>query len=152
VAKCNAEGVERVGRWGKIMDFSKIGLFKLLADKMDWHTQRQQVLAQNIANADTPDYQARELVNFDFRKEMRQSARLEPVATTPGHLAGTVPPGSDFKNSKLKTPYETAPDGNAVVLEEQMMKVGKNASDFQTITNLYRKQIGMFKTVLGRGG
>jgi flagellar basal-body rod protein FlgB len=133
------------------MDFSKIGLFKLLHDKMGWHTQRQQVLAQNIANADTPDYQGRDLKDFDFRHEMRNAVRLQPAATTPGHLAGTVVGGGDFKSNK-KTAYETAPDGNAIVLEEQMMKVGKNAGDFQAITNLYRKQIGMFKTVLGRGG
>lgn len=133
------------------MDFSKIGLFKLLADKMDWHTQRQEVLAQNIANADTPDYQGRDLNDFDFRHEMRNAARLQPTATASGHLAGTIAGGGDFKSNK-KVAYETSPDGNAIVLEEQMMKVGKNAGDFQTITNLYRKQLGMFKTVLGRGG
>jgi flagellar basal-body rod protein FlgB len=136
---------------GTAMDLSKLGLFRLIAEKMDWHSQRQEVLAQNVANADTPGYQARDLVKFDFKREMRSAARMMPVATAPGHMTGTIPAGGDFKNAKEKSPYETSPDGNAVVLEEQMMKVGQNAADYQTITNLYKKQVSLFKTVLGRG-
>ena len=133
------------------MDLFQLKLFQRMSERMGWLGARQEVLAQNIANADTPDYQPRDLKDFDFRRDMRNAARLQPAATTPGHLSGTIVGGGDFKSNK-KMAYETAPDGNAVVLEEQMMKVGKNAGDFQTITNLYRKQIGMFKTVLGRGG
>lgn len=134
------------------MDLSKIGIFRLMREKMNWHGQRQEVLSQNVANADTPGYAPRELVQFDFRKEMRNAARMELAATSPQHMSGTIPPGGTFKEEKPRNVYETSPDGNKVVLEEQMMKLGQNAVDYQTITGIYRKQLAMLKTAIGRGG
>lgn len=134
------------------MDLTKLGIFRLLRDKMSWHGQRQEVLAQNIANSDTPDYTPRDLAAFDFRAEMRKASRLQLAATSSQHLPGTQAKGGEFKDGAQRMPYETTPDGNQVVLEEQMMKVGQNASDYQTITNLYRKQVAMLRTAIGRGG
>ncbi len=133
------------------MDLSKLGIFRLMRDKMAWHGQRQEVLAQNIANADTPEFKPRDLVDFDFRKEMRKASQMDVAATSAQHLSGTIPKGADFKDG-ARGAYETAPDGNQVVLEEQMMKLGQNAVDYQTITNLYRKQLAMLRTAIGRGG
>ncbi|ACI98320.1 flagellar basal body rod protein FlgB [Rhodospirillum centenum] len=134
------------------MDLNKIGLFKLISEKMAWHSQRQGVLAQNVANSDTPDYKPQDLVAFDFRKELRESGRMEIAQTNPMHMAGTLPRDRPFKDGRQRATYETAPDGNAVVLEEQMTKLGQNAIEFQGVTNIYRKQIAMLKTALGRGG
>lgn len=133
------------------MDLNKIGLFRLMSDKMAWHNQRQEVLSQNVANADTPGYAAREIAAFDFKKQLRASSQLMPVADRPGHLSGTLSKGGTFQEQRERQPYETAPDGNGVVLEEQMMKVGQNSMEYQTVTNLYRKQVGLLKTALGSG-
>lgn len=134
------------------MDLGNLGLFKLMSRKMGWLTQRQEVLSQNIANADTPQYKPHDLKPFTFRDALADSRRLEPVATSPVHLKGTVPQGGMDKEQRVRNPYETAPDGNAVVLEEQMMKVSQTNTDYQTVVGLYRKQVGMLKTAIGRGG
>ena len=51
-----------------------------------------------------------------------------------------------------KDTYEVAPAGNAVILEEQLMKVAETQSDFRLATNLYNKHLSMIKTALGRNG
>ena len=134
------------------MDLNNLGLFKLMSRKMGWLTQRQEVLAQNIANADTPEYKGRDLKPFTFRDALSDSRRLTPVATSASHLKGTVPAGGMDKEQRVRNPYETAPDGNNVVLEEQMLKMSTTGMDYQTITNLYKKQVGLIRTAIGRGG
>lgn len=134
------------------MDLSNLGLFKLMSRKMDWLTQRQEVISQNVANADTPEYKGRDLKPFNFRDALADSRRLTPTATSPTHLQGTVPAGGSNKEQRVRNPYETAPDGNNVVVEEQMIKLSQTSMDYQTITNLYRKQVGLLKTAIGRGG
>jgi flagellar basal-body rod protein FlgB len=133
------------------MDLDRIGIFKLMKDKMSWSNQRQEVLAQNVANADTPGYKPRDLVQFDFRKELRDTAKLEMAGTASSHLTGTLPENQGFKSGRERSVYETAPAGNAVVLEEQMMKVGQNSMEYQSTVNLYRKQLALLKTALSKG-
>ncbi|WP_451974360.1 flagellar basal body rod protein FlgB [Azospirillum endophyticum] len=133
------------------MDLGNLGIFKLMSRKMDWLTQRQEVISQNIANADTPEYKGRDLKPFSFRDALGDSRRLTPVATSPSHLAGTRGPGGMAQEQKVRDPYETAPDGNNVVLEDQMMRMGQNSMDYQTITNLYKKQVAMIKSAIRSG-
>ena len=54
--------------------------------------------------------------------------------------------------AKQIEPYETAPDGNAVILEEQTAKAGKTALDHQLASNIYKKYVGMIKIALGSTG
>jgi len=130
------------------MDLKDSGLFRLMSDKMAWHNQRQEVLSKNISNADTPDYRPNDLVAFDFKKQLRASTQMQLAGATSGHLKGTIPDKGAFRGEEERSPYETAPDGNSVVLEEQMMKVGENSMEYQTVTNLYRKQVGLLKTAI----
>lgn len=127
----------------------KPGLFSLLGNRMEWLGQRQKVLAQNIANADTPDYVPHDLKPQEFRRmiERRVGAILQPVATQAGHIqsSGTK---ADARAVEQKNRYETAPSGNAVVLEEQLIKVTQTQSDYNAITNLYKKQVAMVKMAL----
>ncbi len=134
------------------MDLGNLGLFKLMARKMDWLTQRQEVVSQNIANADTPDYKGKDLKPFTFRDALGDSRRLTPTATNASHLAGTRGEGGMAQEQRIRNPYETAPDGNNVVLEDQMMRMSQNSMDYQTITNLYRKQVAMIKSAIRSGG
>lgn len=131
----------------------KPGIFGLLGKRMEWLGQRQRVLAQNIANADTPDYVPRDLKPQEFRRmvERQYMPMMKPVATRPGHIQ-TSSLKADDRSVEEKAPYETEPSGNAVVLEEQLVKVAKTQNDFSAITNLYRKQVAMMKMALrGRG-
>lgn len=134
------------------MDLGNLGLFKLMSRKMDWLTQRQEVLSQNIANADTPEFKTKDLKSFTFRDALGDSRRLTPAATNASHLAGTRGPGGMAQEQRVRDPYETAPDGNNVILEDQMMRMSQNAIDYQTITSLYKKQVTMIKSAIRSGG
>ncbi|WP_299391266.1 flagellar basal body rod protein FlgB [Pelagibius sp.] len=127
----------------------KPGLFSLLAKRMDWLGQRQKVLAQNIANADTPKFVPHDLKAQEFRRLIERQAMpmLRPEATQAGHIQ-TSSLGDSHRSTEQKERYETAPSGNAVVIEEQLVKVAQTQSDFNAITNLYRKQVAMMKMAL----
>ncbi len=134
------------------MDLGNIGLFKLMSRKMDWLTQRQEVISQNIANADSPEYKGKDLKPFTFRDALSDNRRLGPTATNASHLSGTVGSGGTAKEQRIRDPYETSPNGNNVVLEDQMMRMSENSMDYQTITNLYKKQVTMIKSAIRSGG
>ena len=65
------------------MDPSDIGLFRLAEKRLNWIEQRQQVLAQNIANASTPDYKARDLSPVPIEaSRIRVSPLRKPIRDT----------------------------------------------------------------------
>ena len=131
----------------------KLSIFEVIARRMDWLGQRQNVLAQNIANSDTPGYEPQDMKDGPFGRLLaRKLAPVAPASTRPSHLEGQTavprPVGSEDQGER----FETAPSGNAVVLEEQLVRVAETQMDYQTMTNLYRKHLGMIRTALGRGG
>lgn len=132
------------------MDLNRIPLFQMMTRRMGWLSDRQRVLADNIANADTPGYQSRDLRPLDFRRELAQStARLAPVATDARHLAARAVSGSDPRSQRNR-PTETTISGNTVTVEQEMMKAGETANDYQLATTLYRRHLGMLRSVLSR--
>ncbi len=134
------------------MDLNKLPLFSMISQRMNWLGERQKVLAQNVANADTPNYAPRDLKEVDFRKMVSgHSARLQPAATDEKHIAGASSGGAKANLTKPK-PTETTQSGNSVSLESELMKIADTGMDYQLVTNLYRKQLGLFRAVLGRGG
>lgn len=132
------------------MDFNATTLFGNMKKKLAWLTQRQEVLAKNIANADTPGYSARDLKPIDFKKEVRRTHGLKMDVTSPVHLAGFSRDTSDFVAGKERRPYETAPAGNSVIIEEQMQKLNETGTTHRLMTELYKKNLNMFKIALGR--
>jgi flagellar basal-body rod protein FlgB len=135
------------------MDLNKLPLFSMISQRMNWLGERQKVLAQNVANADTPNYAPRDLKEVDFRKMVSSgggSHKLQPAATDAHHLTGA---GGSAKASQVKPkPTETTVSGNSVSLETELMKIADTGMDYQLVTNLYRKQLGLFRLVLSRGG
>ena len=101
------------------MDLGDIKLFQALNARMSWLTDRQRVLAQNVANADTPNYMAGS--KKDDGLSRTQQARVE-----------------------------SSPTGNSVVLEEEMMKVSETVADYELMSNLYRKSVGLLKLAIGK--
>jgi len=133
------------------MDVDKITLFAAVKKRLAWLTQRQEVLAQNIANSDTPDYRARDLKPFQFQELIRrENAQLNMDVSTKGHLDGRRKRLRDFSEEAARVPYETAPAGNSVVIEEQMQKVNESSVSHRLTSDLYKKHMAMFKMVLGR--
>lgn len=127
------------------MDVSQIGLFSLADKRLAWLDRRQELLAQNVANADTPGWRPRDLSSF--AETLSAASGPGPVRTQPNHLPGTraaLPPDSAAR------PSERAPDGNAVSMQEQLMKVATTESSQELVTNLYAKYLGFFRLALGR--
>ncbi|MCR9220683.1 MAG: flagellar basal body rod protein FlgB [Alphaproteobacteria bacterium] len=134
------------------MAISDTPLVGMLTQKMDWLTQRQRVLAQNIANADTPGYRARDIEPIDFDRALKgQQGALQLAVTSPAHVTSASGQES-FRSVRNRSPYEVAPAGNQVVIEEQMMRLSETAGDFELTTGLYRKYMGLYRMALGRSG
>ncbi len=131
------------------MDVMSLTLFQGMKAKMDWLNQRQTVLSLNVANADTPGYQPKDLESFDFSQHV-SAASLAPKKTHAAHLSAPAAAGGS-RSETDKRPYEVAPDGNSVVLEEQMLKSTQTAMDYQLMTNLYTRNMGMLRMALARG-
>jgi flagellar basal-body rod protein FlgB len=102
-------------------------------------------LAQNIANANTPGYQPRDLP--PFTAALDQANVVAPVRTQPNHLAGTASTAS--RTELVERPRTRAPDGNAVALDEQLVKVADTETAHAMVTAIYKKYLGMFATALG---
>jgi len=134
------------------MDFDKITLFGAMKKRVSWLTQRQEVISQNISNADSPGYRAKDIKAFSFKKELsQQTGQISMVRTRGVHLGGQVRGGRDFRVAEEKKPYETSPSDNSVILEEQMMKLGETGVNHRLTTELYKKHLAMFRTAIGRG-
>jgi flagellar basal-body rod protein FlgB len=135
------------------MSLHDMTLFRLMQGKMDYMSSRQTVLGQNIANADTPDYKARDLKPFNFKAILEETRRVRPVLTSPAHQTGSrIEDGVGGRAERSRNVYETQVDGNSVNLEEQMYKVTQVTQEYNEVLELYGKQMRMLKTALGRGG
>lgn len=136
------------------MDLNRIPLFAALTRKMEWLGDRQRVLSQNVANADTPGYRANDLKPLSFRTLVAGSVadKASRLRGTDGqHLAGTAGHG-DFATERSKDSFEITPSGNGVVLEQQIAKMADNQMQFAASTGLYKKHINMLRLALGRRG
>ncbi len=121
-------------------------LMQALKTRMYWQQSRQKVLAENVANADSPRFKPMDL------KAPSTPGAVASVAlaqTNPGHM-GPAGGRDGFDDSKAKR-FETTPSGNAVNLEEEMMKVAQNQSDYQLAASLYSKGLGLMKIAIGKG-
>ena len=58
------------------MPINDIPILSMLRERMQWQQARQQVLAENVANADTPDYQAKDLAPLDFSQQLTAALPL----------------------------------------------------------------------------
>ena len=133
------------------MDFNKMSLFGMVKSKLAWLGQRQEVLAQNIANSDTPKYRASDLKPYDFEDLMRKEAgQLNMITHDPSHLPGRRVRIRDYASEIERRPFETMPNGNAVVLEEQMAKVNETQINHNLMTQLYKKHLNMIKMAIGK--
>jgi flagellar basal-body rod protein FlgB len=106
--------------------------FRFLQKALDLRAYRQQVLASNIANADTPNYKARD---FDFAKELSravdgQSGKVELKTTSVRHLQGKLdnPLGVDLG---YRNPLQPSIDGNTVDMDIERAQFTDNAVHYQ---------------------
>lgn len=130
-------------------------IFSMMKERMHWLADRQRVISENVANADTPNYIARDLAKPDFDAVLRQRSSatsvLSAARTNSAHLSANGSGGGSSAALVRRPDFETTPTGNSVVLEEQMIKAAQNQMDYQTVTRLYSKSLGMLRIALGKG-
>jgi flagellar basal-body rod protein FlgB len=110
---------------------------------MAWLDRRAAVLAENIANADTPGWKSRDLKPFSAALD---AAAVTPLRTSPMHLAGTVQ--DDAANPA--SAGERAPDGNTVRVDVEMTRLADTETAQALVSNLWKSYVGMFRTALGK--
>lgn len=130
------------------MAITDIPALSALRTRMQWHQERQRVLAENIANSDTPKFKPRDLVEPDFRSLTAGPAGLSMTRTSAAHLSSAG--GTDRFASSNRGGYETRPAGNAVSLEDEMQKSAANQMDFAAATSLYSRSLALLKTAIGK--
>jgi flagellar basal-body rod protein FlgB len=128
-------------------------VFSLMKSRMQMLGERQKIVAENVANVNTPDFTPRDVDQDAFSRTMERVAgqghgggvdRPAMAVTQAGHMTAT--PGGGPSLSIQRTPdSETTLDGNSVVVEEQMMKIAETRMDFETMVGLYQKSLGLLR-------
>lgn len=143
------------------MAIGDLPIFSMMKQRLHWLTERQEVLAKNVANANTPGYEARDLKELDFGTMVAASGpRLAAVATSAKHIGTPVlgagaGAGNNLGHARgggvVKVAgFETSPSGNSVTLEDEMVKVAQTQMDYEAVTTLYSKSMGLLRIAIGR--
>ena len=129
------------------MAITDLSLFSMLRTRMQWHQERQRLLAENVSNSDTQGYRPRDLAPLQFDRTMPTLTSIGLDSTDAGHIASLN--ASSSQASRLGG-YEVRPTGIAVNLEDEMIKVAANQMDYQAATTLYTKSLGLIKIAIGK--
>jgi len=127
------------------MGIDDIPLFSSLRGRLGWLAERQRVVAENVANADTPGYAARDLARPDDFADALSGARgLQMARTSASHIPAA--PGAASRYAIEQTPdSETTPDGNSVVVEEQMLRMAESRMEYDAAIGFYQKSLNMLR-------
>jgi flagellar basal-body rod protein FlgB len=130
------------------MDLSQIPLFAMLRGRLGYLSERQRVIAENVANSDTPGFRPSDLKPFSFDVKMQEQSGSATAVTQPGHMPlkhGGTSVSSQFMESKGRD-SETTLNGNAVSLEEQMLKLSDARMNYDAAISFYQKSLGLLRT------
>jgi flagellar basal-body rod protein FlgB len=135
------------------MDLSQIPLFAMLRGRLGYLSERQRVISENVANSETPGFLPKDLKPFSFASQMalaetQARAALAPMTTQSGHISPARNGGPGRAKVKTVTvrDSETRLDGNAVVLEEQMMKMTDARMNYDAAISFYQKSLNLLRT------
>jgi flagellar basal-body rod protein FlgB len=134
------------------MSINDLPALSVLRTKMQWHQERQRVLAENVSNSDTPNFKPRDLVEPKFDNAGATAAgstgALAMARTSQGHLSTSAAEPTFDQNRRAG--FQTRPAGNAVNLEDEMLKVSANQMDYAAATSLYSKSLHLLKVAIGK--
>lgn len=141
------------------MEPGDIPLLAMLKSRLGYLSNRQRVIAENVANANTPGYKARDLKAFNFQAHVQAASDSTPVAATPaGVMAVTQPGHMQPKGGPMATKpvkaldSEITLDGNGVVLEDEMIKLTQARMDYDAAIGFYQKSLSMLKMAVRKPG
>ena len=114
------------------------------ARALDVRSRRMEVLARNIANADTPHFKARDI---DFRTVLSNAKQEPMLATQKGHVDNAAPPAEEG-GMRYRVPFNVAFDGNTVELNVEQSQYGKAAAEYQATVNFLQDNISGIRKAL----
>ena len=125
--------------------FENLDIFRMSSAMASHAGQRQAVVAQNVANADTPGYSAKDLPEF------RDSYQLDSTTTSlrasrPGHLHGVR--DGEMAMQAVDDQGEASPNGNAVSLETEMLKAAEIKSQHDRALAIYKSALNVLRTTI----
>lgn len=130
------------------MDLANIPLFAMLRGRLGYLAERQRVIAENVANASTPGYAPHDLKAFSFQAQMQAQATgsaSSMAVTQPGHMLPPHAKASTPAKLVVSKDTETTLDGNSVVLEDEMMKMGQARTDYDAAITFYEKSLALIR-------
>ena len=150
------------------MNLDEIPLMGILKSRLTYISQREKLIAQNVANTDTPGYAPHDLKAFTVPGNASGSglamtqpsgsggggsgfAMVQPIATNPAHLQGAVSSAGPLKSIKTSD-SETTLDGNKVMLEDEMAKMTTSRMDYEAAIGFYQKSIAMLRLAARKPG
>ena len=127
--------------------FERIETMRMARALTDHAAQRQGVVARNIANADTPDYRARDV--RDFAETYRAPMGGEAMKSTrAGHLPDPFWPGDTARLTVDAAPI--SPNGNSVSVEDEMVKMARMKREHDLSLAIYKSSMDLMRVSIGK--
>ncbi|MAK62300.1 MAG: hypothetical protein CMK09_15125 [Ponticaulis sp.] len=126
-----------------------LSVFQLLNTRLNMLETRQRTVAENVANANTPGYVPSDVDMASFEKVLGRhsepkAGKVGLAVTTTGHMSGSLPVQQDV-STRTSPDSEVTMDGNAVVVEEQMLRLNQVRTDFDTALSMYQKGLALIR-------
>lgn len=118
------------------MKLSEMSFFQIASQRMQWLGRRQAVVSENIANADTPNFKAKDVSPF---AEMIDGARGSGLQVTNSKHLGGLNTAQGVRVQTDPTVRDSSLTGNTVMLEEQTIKSADISENYRMAAELYRK-------------
>jgi flagellar basal-body rod protein FlgB len=113
------------------------------AQALGMRSRRMEVVARNIANADTPHFKAKDI---DFKSVLKQTREDALRTTNNAHIEIPMPESVD--GEKFRVPFNASFDGNTVELNVEQAKFGQIAADYQTTLNILENRVSGIRRAL----
>jgi len=126
----------------------------LVREALDYRSIRQDMIASNIANADTPNYKPRDI---DFEQALaaqkesllgEQSPKLKMAKTDKGHLVPQEETNSFKPTTFFRDGHMARNDGNSVDIDVETTEMSKNSIMFNALINAMKKDSMIYKSVI----
>jgi flagellar basal-body rod protein FlgB len=131
------------------MDINAIPLFSMLKSRLGYVNAREQLISQNVANADTSGYAPKDLKAFNIGQALAApgaaAGMIKPAQTEPGHMS------APNVQSQIQWKIVDSPDsestlsGNKVALEDEMAKMSQARMDYEAAVGFYQKAMGLLQ-------
>ena len=122
-----------------------VNILKLASAMARHAAARHELLAQNVANADTPNYKAKDLEPFSEAFSRLSTQLYENNALSSGSKE------APWRTRLIETSGASSPNGNSVSIEDQMMRAAEAQQRFDAAATIYKKMTQILRASLGRG-